>query len=372
MAQIKTLIDLYIDANIVLILAFLVWAGAMAVLRRRPGGQDFGLQLRLTEGIMLAALLSPLIGIVFLGAVQAVSPHTTLNVADFAVAQFLDGRVEMKAQTFEQLLGLRGDLVGWLAGLESWGARVLVAGLLGGVVYWSLRILISFARLRGTLSRAFVWRRIGRLDLLISDEVSVPFSTRGLWRYKVVVPSVLLVQPGALRVVLAHEFEHMRRRDVEWEILLVLMQPFFFWNPAFGVWKRAFERLRELRCDAAVIRRGQVPAKDYAQCLLDICERAVAGRRGGLMPKVSLLSAGPGRVGRRSGLLLEERITALTAPVGRDDRRALLLWSILPLAFVLVALAASAIQKPADWSQDRLMLSTIVNLERLETRNTLP
>jgi hypothetical protein len=35
----------------------------------------------------------------------------------------------------------------------------------------------------------------------------------------------------------------------------------------------------------------------------------------------------------------------------------------------VVFLSALSIQKPADWSQDRLMLSAIINLERLETRN---
>jgi len=36
----------------------------------------------------------------------------------------------------------------------------------------------------------------------------------------------------------------------------------------------------------------------------------------------------------------------------------------------VVFLSALSIQKPADWTQDRLMLSTIINLERLETINT--
>jgi hypothetical protein len=37
-----------------------------------------------------------------------------------------------------------------------------------------------------------------------------------------------------------------------------------------------------------------------------------------------------------------------------------------------VLITAMLIQRPSDWSQDRLMLSTIVNLERLATRNSRP
>jgi hypothetical protein len=36
-----------------------------------------------------------------------------------------------------------------------------------------------------------------------------------------------------------------------------------------------------------------------------------------------------------------------------------------------VLLSAMAIQSPGDWSQDRLMLSTIVNLERLDEINRM-
>ena len=37
----------------------------------------------------------------------------------------------------------------------------------------------------------------------------------------------------------------------------------------------------------------------------------------------------------------------------------------------IVILSTLAIQKPNDWSQDRIMLSTIINLERLANHNNL-
>jgi hypothetical protein len=52
----------------------------------------------------------------------------------------------------------------------------------------------------------------------------------------------------------------------------------------------------------------------------------------------------------------EKRPTALAA---------LMLAPLIGLTF----LAAISIQRPGDWSQDRLMLSTIINLERLEMMN---
>ena len=44
--------------------------------------------------------------------------------------------------------------------------------------------------------------------------------------------------------------------------------------------------------------------------------------------------------------------------------------SLLAVPMVAVIfVSALSIQKPTDWSQDRLMLSTVINLERLETIN---
>ena len=47
-------------------------------------------------------------------------------------------------------------------------------------------------------------------------------------------------------------------------------------------------------------------------------------------------------------------------------------FSVAPMLAPLIGLtflAAISIQRPGDWSQDRLMLSTIINLERLEMMN---
>jgi hypothetical protein len=41
---------------------------------------------------------------------------------------------------------------------------------------------------------------------------------------------------------------------------------------------------------------------------------------------------------------------------------------MIPL-LAIVAFTTLALQKPDDWSQDRIMLSTIINLERLAERN---
>lgn len=72
--------------------------------------------------------------------------------------------------------------------------------------------------------------------------------------------------------------------------------------------------------------------------------------------------------GGRSAALLKRRMMSVIE--GRAERNPTLIFAMLTLPILALTLAASvAIQKPGDWSQDRIMLSTIVNLERLEAVN---
>lgn len=372
MPQISTLIDIYIDANIILILAFLVWVVTLHVLNRTHRARDFALQLQVTEGLMIAAVLSPVVAAVVLKLTQSYFPQVSINAADIAVAQFLDGRVKMEAAEFERLLSTRQDFVTQLAGLQTPLAKGLVVIFAVGFLLGVVRVIGSMLKLKRLLANSFIWRRFGKLDLLISDEITVPFSTRTLFRKKIVIPSDLLVKSKELRMVVAHELEHMRRKDIEWEFLLVLLQPLFFWNPAFVFWKRSLEQLRELRCDAALIERKRVSSRDYAHCLLDVCESGITGNRSILMlsPKVPFLKISQGMMAKRNCKILERRISEISSSPNGAKQRTMLLWSVLPIAALVVGIGASVIQKPGDWSHDRLMLSTIVNLERLESINS--
>jgi hypothetical protein len=69
-------------------------------------------------------------------------------------------------------------------------------------------------------------------------------------------------------------------------------------------------------------------------------------------------------------VLLRDRLESLCEGRVERNRRTALVCLMVPLLAV-VGLASIAVQKPNDWSHDRLMLSTIINLERLELRNTL-
>ena len=175
-----------------------------------------------------------------------------------------------------------------------------------------------------------------------------------------------------LRIALGHELQHMRQSDIEWEIVLELLRPVFFWNPVYYVWKRQVEQLRELACDQQVIARNQYDVAAYCRCLLRVCQNSGSRRHlfSVSIPKVALIKPDRKLFGRTPAALLRDRMVSLCEGRVERNRKSALIALMVPLVAV-VGLASIAIQKPADWTQDRLMLSTIVNLERLELRNTI-
>lgn len=86
------------------------------------------------------------------------------------------------------------------------------------------------------------------------------------------------------------------------------------------------------------------------------------------VPVVALVRTENRLFGGRAAALLRRRM--LSVIEGRAERHPRLALAVLSGPALAVTLtAAVAIQKPGDWSQDRIMLSTIVNLERLQAVN---
>lgn len=91
---------------------------------------------------------------------------------------------------------------------------------------------------------------------------------------RVVVPSPLVrsLSPAQLRLVLAHELAHIRRRDhwvrwVEW-----LSGVAFWWNPITWWARYHLRAAEELACDAVVLSTVQPDQRRYASSLLAVAE----------------------------------------------------------------------------------------------------
>jgi len=370
MTLIDAFFNAYINANILLVGAVSLWLITRYVMRLAGLKQAYGSQLRLLNSLFFAVALSPFVvaGYQYSVSMGVMQSAAVPNLSDFVVAQYLDGRFEMKASEFAQVLSFRETLTRDLLTLQSPLGVALAVFFLGGFSVLSLRVLTSGVQLRNLIRSSYKWRQFGNVQLRLSDSIQVPFSTRSPWHRFIVIPTKMLENSNDLRMVLAHEFQHIRQRDVEWEIGLETLKPLFFWNPAFVIWKRSMGHLRELACDQQILLRRDFNAEAYCDCLLRVCRDGIRSRSHRFVPNVAFVRIDRLPFSSNSARFLRHRVTSMLSAKAKRDGHQFFHVVRIPLV-ALILLGAVAIQRPGDWSHDRLMLSTIINLERLEALN---
>ncbi len=366
-------LNAFIDANILFAVAFALWSVARFLMHQVGLKHAYSTELKLLNGVFLAIVASPFLVVAYT-ALQGsgLTRGVNLNLSDMVVSHYLNGGFQMKASEFERLLLMRDTFTQNVVGAAGWLAWAAIVAFLIGLLIGVVRLVFSVCCLHRIVSESYAWRRFGRVRIRLSDRVLVPFSTRGLRNYYVVIPSHMLGQKSELAVSLAHEFQHLRQGDIEWEIVLEALKPFFFLNPAYHAWKRKVEDLRELSCDSQVLTRGRINVRDYCDTLLSVCQQTLRRDRVFVVavPKVTLVTADRSALRDGKTSFLERRVSSMLDATRLRHPKVVYFAMVLPL-IAAIMLTAVAIQNPGDWSHDRLMLSTVVNLERLDEINRL-
>jgi beta-lactamase regulating signal transducer with metallopeptidase domain len=162
----------------------------------------------------------------------------------------------------------------WLTVLWAAGAAanllVLVVGL--GRLAWlaskARRIADgSWARIAAELSAVY---RLRRPPALLESDRTTLLATWGFVRPKVVVPSDARRWPDdRVRIVLAHELAHIRRRDWLVQLLAEMLRSVYWFNPVVWMTCRRLRLESEQACDDAVLKMG-VEGGAYANELIDL------------------------------------------------------------------------------------------------------
>jgi len=125
------------------------------------------------------------------------------------------------------------------------------------------------------ISRALAVKR--RIRLLACEYRTMPM-TWGFLRPRVLMPGCASEWPDdRKRIVLAHEFAHVRRADWLFQILVELTCVVYWFNPLFWIARNRLDFESERACDDVVLNLG-VDGRDYATHLLEIA-RAVKKQR---------------------------------------------------------------------------------------------
>ena len=215
-----------------------------------------------------------------------------------------------------------------------WGPNLLFAAYLFGAGFLLIRLLLGTARAASLLRRASPEQ-----GFLSSPECACPV-TVGWRRPAVVLPSSWREWPRAeLDAVLAHEREHLHRRDplVQW--LAALNRCIFWFHPLAWWLERRLAMLAEEACDAAAVACGHDP-RDYSEYLLN---QARAIQRAGTRVAMHGTAMGHGSLAKRIRRLLESR------PTPELSRRRAILGTALCTSAIAVFTACQLdrVEKPA-------------------------
>jgi beta-lactamase regulating signal transducer with metallopeptidase domain len=99
----------------------------------------------------------------------------------------------------------------------------------------------------------------------------------GLLRPTILVPRELIGDRTRLAHVLLHECAHLKRGDLWWSHLSLLLAILLWFHPAVWIARARLASLRELACDAHVARLLGSDADGYRQTLLSVARLMLAG-----------------------------------------------------------------------------------------------
>ncbi|MBY0371843.1 hypothetical protein K2X33_14255 [bacterium] len=253
---------LYLKVGVSLALSYVLARAAERFLLR----QDAFARLRALQGVFLLGLVGPLYVALIPKQVEVVLPEAIRAPLAETVGK---PQLLLKAPASEKAAEENFSPTASL----QWEYFALAFLLLGGMLH-ACRLRLELQRLGGLLRESTLLRRVGRVRVVASDSISIPFSTLRSLSAWVVLPAEMLGNGMAYRVAVWHELQHHRQRDTHWAMGLELFGVAFFWNPAVRAWRELLCRHQELACDQAVLRK-KISARNYALCLLEVAERSL-------------------------------------------------------------------------------------------------
>jgi beta-lactamase regulating signal transducer with metallopeptidase domain len=362
----EAVLNVFIDANILLLVACLVWTTALVLCPLVGLKTTFRMRLFLLNASIGAIFLCPVFVYLFSGW----TAQNSLNISDLVVANYLNGNIRMDAEQLQSALGFREEIVREVVGLSSIAAQVFAALFVAISITLICRLGYQGYRLWAQLKDSYLLKRIGSVHMLVNDTISIPYSTRGLTRRYIVIPEEMLTRQLDLKIAVAHELQHFRQKDIEWEFFLEALKPLFFWNPIYYIWCAQVRQLREYACDQVIVRRSPYGVRAYCECLLRASRSQSQSNSDSLsrLPLVALVERSKSENSKRS--LLRKRILMMTSKY--DNQGSKWISGLISLSIVGIVFTTSVlIQNPKDWSHEQLMLSTIINLERMNTKNSV-
>jgi beta-lactamase regulating signal transducer with metallopeptidase domain len=156
-----------------------------------------------------------------------------------------------------------------------WGAGIIFFAIKTGVSALKSRALrrsccsLEDSAIEAELFELCRQMGIGRGPGLMTGEVSGPLIC-GFTSPSIILPTHTLAECSReeLRLILAHELAHVKRRDLIWAWLPLLAKGLFFFHPLVWLLHREWLFTQEAACDALALRHTRCSEADYGRMLL--------------------------------------------------------------------------------------------------------
>ena len=195
----------------------------------------------------------------------------------------------------------------------EFGTVLVVLWGTGAVVVFirTARRILSYSKIRKKITfteSAQVDRVIHRLQLkrikvFVSQSIGIPYVT-GVINANIYLPDID-ISDEMLEVIIKHEYQHFRSRDILLKSFYLLLYIVFWWNPIIYAFQRVLDRLLELRCDSLVTKKMSEGEKlSYLDSLLSFAKLIITAESE-LIPATSALF----QVGKNS--FMEQRFNVI-------------------------------------------------------------
>jgi|GEM_PF-643892 len=329
-----SVVEVFLSLQLNFVLAFFILKIFSLVMRTFSVRLPFLFKLNLNYLLLVAVLISPSVRFLFPREVSFL-PAAKVWLMKDAKASTLGGLKQPPVES------LRLETFGEKFEIQTGPIELIAFTLLGVLMLFPLvRMGRDLFRLKRIVRGSHILRQIGKIRILLNDDLAVPFSFRGLnWKY-VVLPTNLLEKSRDLRISIFHEIQHHRQGDTKFVYLLFFVRHLFFMNPMVHQWNRKILALQEFSCDEAVVGRTSVNSQDYTSCLWRTAQTAITQEED--------LACATGFLFRREKALLTRRIEMLVKENGKQmatrRKNGLKFFGALLLAVPLLAGASYATQ----------------------------
>jgi beta-lactamase regulating signal transducer with metallopeptidase domain len=123
-----------------------------------------------------------------------------------------------------------------------------------------------------------------RMQIRASQSVRGPMLVRFV-RPAILLPSAMLanLNHDEIRLILAHELAHIKRRDLAWNALAAPVHVLLYFHPLVWLAHRCARQEQEMACDELVITRLNIERQAYGETLIKVIKQIGCGFRGGAL-----------------------------------------------------------------------------------------